>query len=216
MVSFRRSFVFAWLAFITPAAASDISVAINDGHGGAVEDAVVVVTTNGAGRTDRPASETKIINQQNETFIPYVEVLRPGDKVIFKNSDRIMHHVYSFSPIKSFEYVVAAGTSSPPVVLDQPGVIAVGCNIHDHMITYLLVSDAPWVAKSASDGTVAFRNLAAGLYTVTVWHPQQHPAKPEIQQTVSLGGGGDTATLTFSLSLLPDPRSQVGRDEGQY
>ena len=137
-------FVFACgLMAATSARAAEIHVQVNDGGGDPVSDAVVSVMPESAGKTPARPAETKIIDQKNETFVPYVAALHPGDKVIFRNSDKIMHHVYSFSPIKSFEFVINSGESSPEVQIASPGVVTVGCNIHDHMITYLYVSEAP-------------------------------------------------------------------------
>lgn len=90
-------------------------------------------------------------------FMPYIEVFRPGDEVVFRNSDRTRHHVYSFSPNRTFEFVLAPGQSLARMKLDKSGVITVGCNIHDQMATYLYVSDAPWIARTAMETSVGFR-----------------------------------------------------------
>ena len=115
--------------------------------------------TDGArARSRRP----HVIDQKNLMFLPYIEVFRPGDAVVFRNSDGTRHHVYSFSPAKAFEFVLAPGQSSPPMTLDQAGVIVVvGCNIHDQMASYLVVSDAPWIATTGKDGRAIFPDAAA-------------------------------------------------------
>ncbi|HEY6985653.1 MAG TPA: methylamine utilization protein [Rhodanobacteraceae bacterium] len=191
------------------AAAGELRVTIDDGHGHPASDAVVSLRKEGDTQRAQQAPMTKIIDQRDETFIPYVEVFRPGDQVVFRNSDRTRHHVYSFAAAKSFEFVIAPGDSSAPVTLDRAGEIAVGCNIHDKMITHLLVSDAPWIARSPSDGRVVFEDLPAGTYEIDVWHPQLRPGKPGPHQTIVIDDG--PARATFSLSLLPDPRQSGDR-----
>lgn len=201
------------LAAAAPALAGELIVSIDDGHGRPAADAVVSLRKEGgAERIEQQAAMTKIIDQRDETFIPYVEIFRPGDQVVFRNSDRTRHHVYSFAAAKSFEFVIAPGDSSAPVTLDRAGEIAVGCNIHDKMITHLYVSDAPWIARSPSDGRVVFENLPAGTYEIDVWHPQLRPGRPGPHQTIVIDDG--PARATFSLSLLPDPR-QTG-DRSRY
>ena len=155
--------------------------------------------------TTGSAPVTKTIDQRRETFVPYVEVFRPGDQVAFHNSDHTRHHVYSFASTKSFEFVVGSGRTSPSVTLDQRGEIDVGCNIHDRMITHLYVSDAPYVAKSGADGRVSFEGLADGAYTIEVWHPQLRPGKETPPQVVTLDA--NPATLTILVNLLADPRA---------
>jgi plastocyanin len=184
--------------------ASELIVSIDDGHGNPASDAVVSLRKEGAVDQAPRAAATKIIDQRDETFIPYVEIFRPGDQVVFRNSDRTRHHVYSFSAAKSFEFVIAPGDSAPPVTLDRIGEISVGCNIHDQMITHLYVSDAPWIARSAADGRVVFDGLPAGMYQLEVWHPQLRPGRPGPRQSVAVDDA--PVNLTFSLSLLPDPR----------
>ena len=207
----------AWTmpAWANPAAASDLSVTVLDAGGAPVADAVVTVRA-----VDRPAGTApspvrRTIDQQALDFIPYLEVFRPGDEVVFRNSDRTRHHVYSFSPVKSFEFVLAPNESSPPQRLDEPGVVAVGCNIHDQMISYLYVTDAPRFARTGPGGKVRFDALRAGDYEVRAWQPRLRPGRAEPMQEVGLGTTGDKA-LVFSLALLPDPRRQSGREHVHY
>ena len=189
----------------------DLVVSVVDARGGAVSDAVVTVRGEGDGSQPLPAAVTKTIDQRHETFVPYVEIFRPGDQVVFRNSDHTHHHVYSFASAKSFEFVIAPGRSAPAITLDQIGEIAVGCNIHDRMIAHLYISDASHIAKSGADGRVMFADLPAGPHTVQVWHPQLRPGRPGPQQTVTLDSA--VATLGFSLTLLPDPRAGAGDPE---
>jgi plastocyanin len=189
--------------------AGELDVTIDDARGEPAADAVVSLRRDDASQGEPRAAVTRIIDQRHETFIPYVEILRPGDQVVFKNSDRTRHHVYSFSVAKSFEFVIAPGEQSPPVTLDRVGEISVGCNIHDHMITHLFVSDAPWVARSDADGRVAFKNLPKGSYTLDVWHPQLRPGRAGPHETIAIG---DTpASAKYAMPLLPDPRETGDR-----
>lgn len=205
---------FALLALSsTFATAAELDVTVADARGSAAPDAVVSVRGgNGAPPAQPPT--TRPIDQRNETFIPYVEIFRPGDSVVFRNSDRTRHHVYSFAPAKSFEFVIAPGESTPPVMLDRVGEIAVGCNIHDQMITHLYVSDAPWLAKSDAQGHAVFHDLPAGHYEVSVWHPQLRPGRPEPQQSVDVGSS--LASATFTLPLTADPRPDPADKERKH
>jgi len=211
-----RSFQFGMtmlLVLALPAQAGEFIVTLDDGHGDPVADAVVSLHGDGdAQHAPQQPALTKIIDQRDETFIPYVEIFRPGDQVVFRNSDRTRHHVYSFAAAKSFEFVIAPGDSTPPVVLDRVGEISVGCNIHDQMITHLFVSDAPWVARSEADGRAVFTGLPAGTYQLEVWHPQLRQGRPAPRQTIVVNDA--PTSVTFSLPLLSDPR-QTG-DRSRY
>lgn len=205
------------LCAMEPAFAGELIVHVTGERGTPVGDAVVSLrTADGNPAPPAHAPTTRTIDQRNETFIPYVEIFRPGDRVLFRNSDTTRHHVYSFSPIRSFEFVIAPGQSAPAVLLDRVGEVAVGCNIHDQMITHLYISDAPWIARSAADGRVVFVDLPVGTYSVEVWHPQLRPGRTPPLQSVVIGDAA-RSELSFALTLLPDPRQIAGdREHSRY
>jgi plastocyanin len=208
----------AGLLWARAAGAVEVEVDVRDGRGNPVRDAVVtVVPQAGANLAPLPAPPPRVhtIDQKNETFIPYIEVFRPGDRVVFHNSDHTRHHVYSFAPARQFEFVLAPGDSSAPLQLDKPGSIAVGCNIHDHMITYLYVTDAPIVARSDADGRARI-DLPGGRFDVRVWHPQQRPSRTDNVQSVNTDDPGAPARLAYTLQLLPDPRVAPDRERASY
>ena len=200
------------------AGAADLKISITDQRGKPVGDAVVTVMpiNNPAAVAPQPELRTKIIDQAAMVFVPHIEVFRPGDKVVFRNSDKTWHHVYSFSPVKAFEFTLRPGESSAPLELEKTGVVAVGCNIHDSMITYLYVSDAPWITHSSADGKATISGLPAGSYTVRVWQPRLRPGRPDLAQSAALVTGSESKALTFALNLLPDSRRQFDHEHTRY
>ena len=198
--------------------AAELTVRIIAASAAVVADAVVTIAPKPgtAAPATRPAVETRVIDQKNETFIPYVEIFRPGDSIVFHNSDHTRHHVYSFAPARQFEFVLTSGESSSPLRLAHAGIVAVGCNIHDQMITYAYISDAPWIARSDPQGRVVFDALPAGDFEVRVWHPQLRPGQPEPVQELHIAAATDSKDMAFSLSLLPDPRTPADRERAGY
>ncbi|HET9484585.1 MAG TPA: hypothetical protein VFO79_11565 [Xanthomonadales bacterium] len=196
--------------------AAELVVQVTDSRGRPAADVVVTVTRE---PREAPAPATaparRTIDQRDETFVPYVEVFAPGDEVVFENSDTTQHHVYSFSPTKTFELVLRPGERSDPIVLDRPGIVAVGCNIHDRMITYLYVADAERGQRASPLGVTTVGDLPAGRWTVAVWHPQLKPGTPPPTQTVELASDAEVRRVTFAIPLLPDPR-RAAPDRGVY
>ena len=222
MRSFRRSACCLcqclWLILPRWVEAAELRVDVEDARGRPAADAVVTVSVEGAAARGPapPPAATRFIDQRDETFVPYVEVFRPGDSVVFRNSDTTRHHAYSFAPAKSFEFVLGPGERSSPQLLEKPGVVAVGCNIHDRMITYLFVSSAPWTAKTGADGHALVADLPAGSYTVRVWHPQLRPGADGYAQAVALADAGASEQVKATLTLVPDPRLQNDREKARY
>ena len=199
-----------------PSIAAQLTVDVVDRQGKPVADAVVTLLRRDGAGPKPGAPATHSIDQKDLMFRPYVEVTRPGDSVVFRNSDTTRHHVYSFSPVKQFEYVIAPRESAPPVKLPRTGVVAIGCNIHDGMIAYLYVTDAPWTAQTDASGHVVFADLPAGAYDVRVWHPRLPPAKPDLVQANVALATDDRRRVPFAVTLLPDLRFQFDRERTRY
>src|SRR5688572_18508249 len=200
----RLALVAAVLCLAAPAAATEVSVRVRDAQGLPVADAVVTLDDGGA-RIAGSARELEV-DQRDEAFAPYVSVLRPGDRVVFRNSDSTRHHVYSFSEAKAFEQLLAPGDTGAPLELGRTGLVAVGCNIHDHMRAWLVVTDAAQVAITGTDGIARFADVPAGTWRAVTWHPHLRPKQPPLAQDVTVAAGAAKKELGVSLRLLPDPR----------
>lgn len=133
----------------------------------------VVLTLLPVARGALPPPRPARIEQVRKTFVPLVSVVQTGAAVEFPNNDTVRHHVYSFSASKVFELKLYAGTPAKPVVFDKPGVVVLGCNIHDKMLAYILVADTPWFAVSGDDGTAKIADLPPGDYLLQAWHPRR-------------------------------------------
>jgi plastocyanin len=117
-----------------------------------------------------PAAEhaTAIMDQQNLAFVPRVLVVAVGGNVEFPNSDSVSHEVYSFSPAKRFQLPLYKGALHPPVTFDKPGLVVLGCNIHDQMAGYIYVTEAPFYGKTDAQGALHLTNMPTGDYLVTL------------------------------------------------
>ena len=167
-------FAFAGLYGLSVSAAT-LDVSLLDSQGQPLGNAVLTL------RGDAPAaaSTDAVVDQRDKQFLPRVLAVRTGTTVSFPNSDNIRHHVYSFSPAKRFELRLYQGTPSEPVVFDKPGLVVLGCNIHDWMLGYIYVTDDPWFAVSDEHGRAAIAELPAGRYAVTLWHPGNPQLLPQ-------------------------------------
>jgi plastocyanin len=180
------------------AAGASITGTFTDAAKTPVND-VVIYATPVIGTGPKPVRGANV-EQLNKEFVPHVTPVQTGTLVSFPNRDDIRHHVYSFSPAKTFELKLYAGTSvAPQVFFDKPGAVVLGCNIHDHMLAYVYVVDTPHFAKSAAGGA-RMDNLQAGEYEVRVWHPRLRGAIAP--QRVKLAADGAVA-LAFPLDLQP-------------
>jgi plastocyanin len=152
------------------ARAGPVEASVADDKGKPIEDAVISLVSLGAPAAP-PAAATAVMDQHDREFVPYVLPVYIGTPVNFPNRDNIRHHVYSFSPAKTFELKLYAGTPGAPVVFDKPGVVVLGCNIHDLMTAWVVVVDTPHHARSAEGGKARLEGVAPGSYRLRAWHP---------------------------------------------
>jgi len=117
--------------------------------------------------SDRPIATMDQVNRQ---FLPHILVVNKDTKIDFPNSDKIKHHVYSFSSAKTFEIKLYSDKSSEPRLFDQVGEVTLGCNIHDWMLGYVYVVDTPWFGTTDVQGNINFE-VPDGKYTLKTWHP---------------------------------------------
>jgi plastocyanin len=187
----------AWFALaITISAAchaNDMVVTVTDQKGKPLEGAVVYVT--GAGSMSAE-STTHVMNQKDEKFTPYVLAISKGDKVVFHNGDGIAHHVYSFSNALKLNTVIPGGNDSETFEITAPGIIAIGCNIHDNMAAFVHVAPNSNTAVTGPDGTVTI-DVPDGSNMVSAWHHRM-PKK----EAISTSFEGSEASLT--LRVRPD------------
>ncbi|MBB91324.1 MAG: hypothetical protein CMF68_10105 [Magnetovibrio sp.] len=111
------------------------------------------------------------VDQRERRFDPLVTTIAPGTEVTFPNSDDTRHHVYSFSPGNAFELKLFRANDAPPVAFNAPGVVTLGCNIHDSMKAYLYVSANPSAVVTDTEGSATLRWEGAAT-AIEVWHPQ--------------------------------------------
>lgn len=177
----------------TPAVAGALQLL--DEQGRSLSDVVVLVDGVPAG-----VSATAVMDQQDMQFQPRVLAVAAGTQVSFPNSDDVRHHVYSFSTAKAFELRLFKGTEAPPVRFEQAGPVIIGCNIHDSMVGYILVTDSPWYQVSDPAGRVTLEQLPSGSWPVSWWHPSLGEASPVALGELDLHGTGQ---LTLPVTVAP-------------
>jgi len=194
----------AFTGSLAAGAAAEFSVTARNTKGEPVADAVVSLVPADRSTPLPPPATEGVIAQQEQEFTNYVTVVQSGTKVVFPNKDTVQHHVYSLSKAKKFELPLYNPGSAESFVFDAPGVIALGCNIHDWMLAYLVVVPTPYFAKTDALGAARV-NAPAGRYHVEVWHPRQ-----ALNQQEDLTLADTAVAREFTLSLKPDRRIRRG------
>jgi|SRR5579871_87262 len=201
----RRQILAAFLvaAGAADARAATLDVTVSDHSGKAAPNAIISLESDSPGSAVSHLPSEATIDQRHETFLPLDVIVRPGGRVVFTNNDTTKHQVYSFSPIRQFQFVINEGEVSEPVVFSKPGIAAIGCNIHDQMIAYVFVSDASYAATTDENGHAEISELKPGRYRVAVWHPEMGAQFAPASGTLTVAGAHAEISEVLPVTLEP-------------
>lgn len=189
--------VLAGLLLAGAAHSAVLDVTVTGADGKPLADAVVFLESREARAAVKPSTGVEI-EQAARQFTHRVTVVTAGSEVAFPNRDKVRHHVYSFSPTKTFELKLYAGTPANPVRFDKPGIAVLGCNIHDSMVAWVVVVETPYFGKTDAAGRLKLEDVPPAAYRVRSWHPGLPPGAPALDQPLVLAGGGQSLALRIA------------------
>ena len=187
------------------AQAGEVRFQLTDAKGAPVGDAVVSLLPLDAPLPAAAAGAPREIAQREKEFRPYVTAIRVGTTVRFPNRDDVEHHVYSLSKATKFEFPLYKPGKAEEILFDQPGLVVVGCSIHDWMAAYVVVLETPWFAVTPANGAAALDNVPPGRYRAEIWQPR---LREKIAQEITVVDGA-AAPWRFTLTLKPDLRRRA-------
>jgi plastocyanin len=196
--------LYAWLSLAAPLQAATLVIHVLTADGRPLPGAVVTAQPLD-GPPHHVPPQHAVMDQINRAFDPDLLVIPVGSTIEFPNSDSVSHQIYSFSPPKRFQLPLYRGKPYPPVSFDSAGVVTLGCNIHDQMLAYVLVTDAPYFGRTDSSGAWS-AEVTHGHYKVTLWHPRVRDEGADLERQLTVGDS-DRAELTLRLAkpLQPAP-----------
>jgi hypothetical protein len=132
-------------------------------------------------------------------------VIPVGSSVSFPNSDQVSHQVYSFSPARRFQLPLYRGQPHAPVVFDQAGIVTLGCNIHDNMAAFIVVTNAPFFGRTDDKGSWTIPTLPDGLYRIKLWHPLLRDPTKMLERSLRIENGNNDVSMKIEDVTRPAP-----------
>src|SRR3989338_11131257 len=128
---------------------------------------VLVYVKEGVSASPAPAEAIEI-DQKGCMFDPHAAVARVGQKVIFKNSDPILHNVRSESKVnKAFNIAQPIQGMTTAKTFAQPEIgIKMRCDVHFWMASFIHVLNHPFYAVTGDDGSYRIDGLPPGADTI--------------------------------------------------
>jgi plastocyanin len=181
------------LLLASPALAAQVDGrVVREGDG--VAYVAVVLDGGEARRAPREAH----VDEVQLSFVPKVQVVAPGSRLVFHDRDDEAHGVHGWwSERTLFNRAVVPGEPGFAVVLDQPGVLALTCDLHQSMRAFVVVSDSPLATVTSADGRFHLDDVPLGSYVLRALYPEPGHAMGSVVQSVEISGG--TAVLAVNL-----------------
>ena len=196
--------------------ANELTVRVQLADGSGPVAGAVVSLNDGS----KPFPVRSEVSQKNRRFHPHVLILPTGSSVEFPNQDNTQHHVYSFSPAKTFNLELYADKPEAPVVFDQPGIVELGCNIHDHMQAFIVVTDTRAIGQTNAQGEVTIAldfgdALTPSPLSLNIWHPRLPDNTRPLVRDINAANLADGGIETVGIELVPEPRLEGPMDNLQ-
>lgn len=202
---------------------AEVKIRVLDADGSPVSNAVVSLPRSKESKTESQSGNTDenriaVMDQVAKQFLPHVLIVESGQPVVFPNSDQVRHHVYSFSKPNDFEIRLYSGNQTEPLIFDYPGVVILGCNIHDQMLGFIYVHNNEIARVSDQNGYVVFDEVpstAVQTQNVTVWHSQLSSNKTERLSQVLNEKSKDEIWI-LKLDLIPEIKKVSRKFKPRY
>lgn len=154
----------------------DVAVA---GRFGASDPSNAVVWVEGPPAADPPAAPFTI-ETKDKTFGPSLLIVPAGATVAFPNGDAIRHNVFSVSGANRFDLGLYGKGESRQVVLKDPGIVRVFCNVHSQMASTIVVVPNRFATRVRRDGSFSIEGVPAGRHRLHVWDERGGEASRDI------------------------------------
>jgi len=170
-----------------------------------------VILVDGVSRGKAPAAEV-LLDSAQCAFVPHVTATVPGERARVKNADALVHNPHGLAGTATVFNVALPRDQMIDITrrLTRPAVVRVVCDVHPHMLAWLVVHDSPYYAVTDERGSFSIDGLPPGRYKVTMWHEGFRPRgvdgdghrlydEPRTRtKDVAIAPGG-TATIDFEL-----------------
>lgn len=134
------------------------------------QPATAIVYLEGSFPTAPATNTAPIMAQKDFQFSQSVLAVQKGATVQFPNMDDDYHNVFSYSKPRRFDLGRYQKHEQPPAVkFDQPGLVKLYCEIHEHMRASILVLDTPHFVTTDTNGVFRLTNIPPGQYTLKAW-----------------------------------------------
>jgi plastocyanin len=152
---------------------------------------VILEPIGGGDQPPQPAPPA--MDQEQQTFIPSILLVRTGQPVDFLNHDDVLHNVrVKNEETKESAFNVAIPTGEKYThTFQRDGFYDVGCDIHPGMSAQIMSSSSPYTVLAEASGEFAIGNVPNGPYKAIAYS-----GADKIEKEINVAAGSASVDLT--------------------
>ena len=164
-----------------------------------VQNAVVWLENAPAGaKWEAPPPKVEM-DQKGCVFAPRMVVVPVGGTVEFLNSDRLLHNLHSVSKENATFNRTQPRGRVVPITFTRPEIVAVTCDLHSWMKSWVVVAEHPFYAVTDSAGAFRLSGVPPGKYRLRMWQEVLGDAARKVEV------GSQGGAVTFDIKALKAP-----------
>jgi plastocyanin len=151
-----------------------------------------------------PAEYT--LTMARKQFVPRTMAVSVGSKVNIPNIDSISHNAFSLSAPNNFDSDLYGRGQQYDFETQGPGVVRIYCNVHYHMVAYVLSLETPYHTQPNMRGE--FKLTVPDMPgKVVIWHERTS----DYEQSVAPGQNNEVdVNLRITKRRLPQHTNKFG------
>jgi polysaccharide lyase family 4-like protein len=160
-----------------------------------------------------PTPTTPVSLDQNGChYKPHVSGVMVKQPINITNSDPTTHNIH-FTPKNNPDWNQSQPNGAGPLTHKlnapevSPSLVAVKCNQHPWMKSYMGVLKHPFFAVSAEDGTYTIKGVPPGKYTIVAWHEGGATGTEKTMEVTVAASGAAKADFSYGASAMGQPSS---------
>lgn len=152
------------------------------------------------------------LDQNGCHYKPHVAGVMAKQPISITNSDPTTHNIH-FTPKNNPDWnqsqpngagALTHKLNAPEV---SPSLVAVKCNQHPWMKSYMGVLKHPFFAVSAEDGTYTIKGVPPGKYTLVAWHEGGATGTEKTMEVTVAASAAAKADFSYGAAAMGQPSS---------
>ncbi len=157
-------------------------------HRGGIRNAVVSINGVKGGRGIAAMGDDFVLDQKSCAYFPHVLLVPVGGTLRVLNRDGVLHNIHTYSSINpAFNVAQPKALKEIRKTFSSPERIAVRCDVHGWMSSWVIVVDHPYHAVTDEDGRFELSGIPPGRYVAECW--QEELGTVTVDVTIGEDGG---------------------------